>query len=49
MEDRRLTLREIDEAVEISRGPVHLILTEDLCMRRVSAKKAARQVLGISP
>ena len=38
MEDRRLTLRAIVEKVEISRGSVHFILTEDLCMRRVSAK-----------
>ena len=38
MEDRRLTLREIVEEVEISRKSVYSILTEDLCMRRVSAK-----------
>ena len=38
MEDLRLTLREIVEKVGISRGSVHSILTEDLCMRRVSAK-----------
>ena len=38
MEDCRLTLREIVEEVGISRGSVHSILTEDLCMRRVSAK-----------
>ena len=38
MEDRRLTLRKIVEEVGISRGSVHSILTEDLCMRRVSAK-----------
>ena len=29
MEDRRLALREIVEEVEISRGSVHFILTED--------------------
>ena len=44
MEARRLTLREIVEKVEISRGSVHSVLTEDLCMRRVSARKAARHV-----
>ena len=38
MEDCRLTLRKIVEEVGISRGSVHSILTEDLCMRRVSAK-----------
>ena len=38
MEDRRLTLREIVEELGISRGSIHSILTEDLCMRRVSAK-----------
>ena len=38
MEDRCLTLREIVEEVGISRGSVHSILTEDLCMWRVSAK-----------
>ena len=38
MEDCRLTLRKIVEEMGISRGSVHCILTEDLCMRRVSAK-----------
>ena len=38
MKDRCLTLRKIVEEVGISRGSVHSILTEDLCMRRVSAK-----------
>ena len=37
-EDRRLTLRKIVEEVGKSRGSVHFISTEDLCMRRVSAK-----------
>ena len=32
---RRLTLRKIVEEVGISRGSVHSILTEDLCMQRV--------------
>ena len=37
MEDRHLPLRDIVE-VGISRGLVHSILTEDLCMQRVSVK-----------
>ena len=38
MEDCCLALREIVEEVVISRGSVHSILTEGLCMRRVLAK-----------
>ena len=38
IKDCRLTLREIVEEVGISRELVQYILTEDLCMRRVSAK-----------
>ena len=38
MKDRCLTLWEIVEEVGISRRSVHFILTEDLCMRGVSAK-----------
>ena len=38
MEDCRLTLRKIVEEVGISRGSVHSILTEDLCLRKVSTK-----------
>ena len=38
MEDGCLTLREIVEEVRISRGSVYSILTEDLCMQRMSAK-----------
>ena len=38
MEDHCLTLREIVEEVGISRGSVHSILTEDLCMQKVLAK-----------
>ena len=38
MEDCCLTLSEIVEEVGISRGSVHSILSEDLCMQRVSAK-----------
>ncbi|XP_064101113.1 protein GVQW3-like [Macrobrachium nipponense] len=37
-DDRRITIKEITEAVGISSGSVHTILTEDLAMRRVSAK-----------
>ena len=38
MQDRRVTVRELAEEVGISTGSVHSILTEDLTMRRVSAK-----------
>ena len=38
MEDCRLTLRKIVEEVGISRGTVHSVLIEDLCMQRVLAK-----------
>ena len=38
LNDRRVTVREIAVEVEISTGSVHSILTEDLRMRRVSAK-----------
>ena len=38
LEDRRLTVQEIVAEVGISTGSVHSILTEDLNLRRVSAK-----------
>ena len=38
LEDRRLTVQEINAEVGISTGSVHAILTEDLNLRRVSAK-----------
>ena len=38
MEDHRLTLSEIVKEMGISRGSVHFILIEDLCMRRLSVK-----------
>ena len=38
MEDCHLTFSAIVEEVRISRGSVHSILTEDLCMQRVLAK-----------
>ena len=38
MEDRGLTLRGIVKEVGISIGSVHSILTEDLCMQKVSAE-----------
>ena len=41
LEDRRLTVREIAAEMGISTGSVHSILTEDLNLRRVSAKFVA--------
>ena len=38
MQDHRVTVRELAEEVGISTGSVHSILTDDLSMRRVSAK-----------
>ena len=38
MQDRRITVREIATALEVSIRSVHSILTEDLYMRRVSSK-----------
>jgi len=38
MQDRRVTVRKLAEEVGISTGTVHSILTDDLAMRRVSAK-----------
>jgi histone-lysine N-methyltransferase SETMAR len=38
MRDRRVNIRELAEEVGISTGSVHSTLTEDLVMRRVSAK-----------
>ena len=38
LEDRRLTVQEIVAEVGINTGPVHSILTEDLNLRRVTAK-----------
>jgi hypothetical protein len=38
MQDRRVTIRELVEEVGISTGSVHSILTDDLAMRRMSAK-----------
>ena len=38
MQDRRVTVRELAEEVGISNGSVHSILTDDLALRRVSAK-----------
>jgi len=38
MQDCRVTVRELVEEVGISTGSVHSILTNDLAMRRVSAK-----------
>ena len=41
MQDHRVTVRELAEEVEISTGSVHSILTDDLSMRRVSAKRGS--------
>ena len=41
MQDRRVTVRELVEEVGISTGSVHSILTDDLAMRRVSAKRTS--------
>jgi len=38
MQDHRVTVGEVAEEVGISTGLVHSILTDDLAMRRVSAK-----------
>jgi hypothetical protein len=38
MEDRRITVRELVNEIGVSIGSVHSILTEDLGIRRVSAK-----------
>ncbi|PNF43029.1 hypothetical protein B7P43_G08778 [Cryptotermes secundus] len=38
MEDRRITVRELANEIGVRIGSVHLILTEDFGMRRVSAK-----------
>jgi len=42
MQDHRVTVRELAEEVMISTGSVHFILTNDLSMRRVSAKRGSR-------
>lgn len=41
-EDRRLTVRELSDDLGISIGSCHMILTEDLGMRRVAAKFVPR-------
>ncbi|XP_076037308.1 protein GVQW3-like [Oratosquilla oratoria] len=38
MRDRRVTIREITEEVDISTFSVHTIMTEDLAMKRVAGK-----------
>jgi len=38
MQDRRITVRELEDEVGVSIGSVHTILTAELCLRRVSAK-----------
>ena len=49
IEGGHLTLRKIVEEVAISRESVHSILTEDLCMRKVSARHVDREELAASP
>jgi len=41
MQDHRVTVRELAEEVGIRTGSVHSILTDDLSMRRVSAKRGS--------
>jgi len=43
-ENRRLTITSIAEQVNIDRGAVRKILTEDLGMRKVSAKMVAKEL-----
>jgi hypothetical protein len=38
LDNRRITIRELSEGLELSLGLVQSILTEDLGMKRVSAK-----------
>ena len=42
LQDRRITIREICDEVDISMGSCHSILTEDLGMKRVAAKFVPR-------
>ena len=45
LEDRCLTVQEILAEVEISTGSIHSILTEDLNLRRVSAKFVSKLLM----
>jgi len=42
--DRRMTIVELEQEVGISHGSIHAILSDDLKMRRVSAKFVPRQL-----
>jgi transposase len=42
--DRRMTIVELEQEVGISHGPINAILSDDLKMRRVSAKFVPRQL-----
>jgi len=42
--DRRMTIMELEQEVGTSHGSIHVILSEDLKMRRVSAKFVPRQL-----
>jgi hypothetical protein len=46
MWDRRVTIREIAEEVDISTFTAHSILTEDLAMKRVAAKFVAKLLMA---
>jgi hypothetical protein len=41
MQDRRIIFQELAEEVGISSGSIHSILTDDLAMRRMSAKRGS--------
>ncbi|XP_066581459.1 protein GVQW3-like [Prorops nasuta] len=43
--DRRMTIDELSQEVDISHGSTHAILSEDLKIKRVSAKFVPRQLL----
>jgi predicted transcriptional regulator len=43
-ENRRLTVRSIAEQLNIDRETVRIILTEDLVMRKVCAKKVLKEL-----
>jgi len=42
--DRRMTIMELEQEVGITHGSIHMILSDDLKMRRVSAKFVLRQL-----
>jgi len=42
--DRRMTIMDFEQEVGISHGSIHVIVSDDLKMRRVSAKFVPRQL-----